>query len=800
MPDSVATQADRHRRTPPGRGCALALVFVVGAACLASCSGATNYDNKEDNNDDEPAATTTPDAAAITANASTTTNNVPAPSAALAPPKVIAVDEASRASHQRMVAALAETARRADDEDPYQGTLQARKLRKILAEMPDTAAPRDRWGIAFALGNAEMLLGNTEEAVAHLERAQALLAEVELPPELVTGTRFRLGVAYMRLAEDRNCCQRYSAESCVLPIRGGGIHTDPRGSRAAIRTFLDLLATSPRDRRYYSSLWLLNVAYMTLGDYPQGVPDEYRIEPQQFAAEIEFPQFRRVESRLRVGSFNMAGGAAVDDFDGDGYLDIITSTWDVRGPLQLFRNQRDGTFREQATKAGLDGIVGGLNLITTDYNNDGNLDLLVLRGAWCGEAGQYPNSLLRNNGDGTFSDVTFMAGLGEFSYPTQTAAWADYDLDGDLDVYIGNETTAEYRAACQLFRNNGDGTFSDVAAAAGVTNDRFAKAVVWGDYDDDRDPDLFVSNNGEPNRLYRNNGDGTFTDVARELGVTRPYSSFPAWFWDFDNDGRLDLFASSYSGNSAVVGSYKRGEPLEHEHARLYRGVGGGRFEDVTKSRQLTAPMLPMGSNFGDLDGDGFLDFYLGTGDPGYEHLVPNQLYLNRGGERFVDVTTPSGFGHLQKGHGVAFADLDGDGDLDVFQQMGGAYPGDAFHDAVYENPGFGHHWLTVRLVGRTSNRAAIGVRVQVRLEQPAARSIYRQVGSGGSFGANPLRQTFGLGKSQRVARLEVFWPTTGETQVFEDLPVDQVIEIVEGEPQWRRLDVRATPLATQDR
>ena len=189
-------------------------------------------------------------------------------------------------------------------------------------------------------------------------------------------------------------------------------------------------------------------------------------------------------------------------------------------------------------------------------------------------------------------------------------------------------------------------------------------------------PDLYVSVLGGPNRLYRNRGDGSFEDVAPRLGVTGPRQSFPAWFWDFDNDGHLDLFVSSYTGDRGGLGfvaaSYQ-GYPGPWEQARLYRGDGDGGFEDVAARSGLTRLQLPMGSNFGDLDHDGYLDFYLGTGYPDYEAVMPNVLYRNLAGRRFVDVSLAAGFGHLQKGHAVAFADLDGDGDLDVFEQMGGA-------------------------------------------------------------------------------------------------------------------------------
>ena len=238
-------------------------------------------------------------------------------------------------------------------------------------------------------------------------------------------------------------------------------------------------------------------------------------------------------------------------------------------------------------------------------------------------------------------------------YPTQTASWGDYDNDGDLDLYVGNESSQAISAANQLFRNNGDGTFTDVAAAAGVLNHLYSKAVIWGDYDGDRWPDLYVSNHGGRNRLYHNNGNGTFTNVARALGVDGPVASFPAWFWDVDNDGILDLYVSAYAADIDHLAASALGLPVDVELARLYRGTGNGGFEDVADQYNLVRPNAPMGSNFWDLDNDGFLDFYLGTGRTPYHSLMPSVMYLSQRGTGFTDVTYDGGFGHLQKGHGV---------------------------------------------------------------------------------------------------------------------------------------------------
>lgn len=193
-----------------------------------------------------------------------------------------------------------------------------------------------------------------------------------------------------------------------------------------------------------------------------------------------------------------------------------------------------------------------------------------------------------------------------------------------------------------------------------------------------------------------------------------------------------------------------------------------------------------MGANFGDLDNDGFLDFYLGTGYPPYFALMPNLMYRNRAGESFADVTTAGGFGNLQKGHAVVFADLDRDGDQDVFAQMGGALAGDRFHNSLYQNPGFGNRWVNVELTGVRSNRSAIGARIRVQvLEEGKSRSIYKHVNSGGSFGANSLEQTIGLGKAERIELLEVYWPTSDVTQTFRDVPMDRSLHVLEGSERF---------------
>lgn len=364
---------------------------------------------------------------------------------------------------------------------------------------------------------------------------------------------------------------------------------------------------------------------MALGEYPEKVPELYRLHALPGGdAEAEFPTFKNIAPALGIDQFGMSGSVVVDDFTGDGKLEIITSSWDPGKGLTLYQLDADGNYQDRTEAMNLEGISGGLNIRPADFDNDGDLDLLILRRAWLEGAGKIPNSLLRNDGVNAggvvqFTDITFAAGLAEVSYPTSTAEWADLDLDGDLN------------------------------------------------------------NNGYP-------------------------------------------------------------------------------------------------------------DIYLGTGSPNFGGIVPNLLLMNEGGEKFIDRTAASGMGHLQKGHGVSFTDIDGDGNLEVFEQMGGAFPSDQFFDAVFENPGFGNHWLEVRLKGVTSNSYDIGCRVwAVITEDGAERSVYTWLNSGGSFGANRLIAHLGLGKAEQVDRLEVFWPMTGITQSFDNIDVDQFIVVTEGEKKWRK-------------
>jgi hypothetical protein len=301
-----------------------------------------------------------------------------------------------------------------------------------------------------------------------------------------------------------------------------------------------------------------------------------------------------------------------------------------------------------------------------------------------------------------------------------------------------------------------------------------------------------VSTQGGENKLYRNDGkrkapgprgeDWVFTEVARQAGVVGPRLGFSSWFWDYDNDGWPDLFVAGYSQfTDATIAKLYLGQPSDMQPPRLYRNNHDGTFTDMAHEARLDRVGMVMGANFGDFDDDGYLDCYLGTGIPDLRALLPNRMFRNAGGKFFQDVTTSAGVGHLQKGHAISIGDLDNDGDLDIFEKMGGSLEGDVAHSVLFENPGNKNHFITLRLEGRRSNRSAIGARIQVQVKgQTGPRDIYATVSSGGSFGASPLQQHIGLGDAVAIGAIKLTWPASGRVQTFRAPAMDRFYHVIE--------------------
>ena len=636
------------------------------------------------------------------------------------------------------------------------------------------------------LGLAQMLAyqGSMARAVEHYREAYTIaLASV---PASVPQLEEMLGTALMHKAGMDSNVFRRPGDLCLLPSTPGRAYSKTDDLKQAASLFTSFLSRKPGD---LEGRWLLNLTHMALGTWPDAVPAADRIAPSAFASPEDVGRFRDVAPQSGLDVFASAGGLIVDDLSNSGRLDVVTSNFYSCGPMHYMASDGAGKWTERAPAAGLRDQVGGLSLVQADYNNDTCTDILVQRGGW--EVAQR-NSLLRNNCDGTFTDVTVDVGLAAPATATQAGAWADINNDGWLDLFVGNEDTK-----AQLFLNDGAGHFTDIAAKAGVDRQTFAKGTTAGDYDNDGWIDFYVSNYDGRNLLYRNNHDNTFTERAEQAGVPGAGRGFATWFFDYDNDGWLDLYVTSYF--MSVDDTVRTYLALPHNAPtmKLYRNLGNGRFEDVTRKVGLDKVFMPMGANFGDLDNDGFQDMYLGMGTPSYASVAPHALLRNSGGQRFVDVTASSGTGEIHKGHGIAFADLDNDGDEDIVAEIGGATPADSHAMRVFENPGHGNDWVSLKLTGVKSNRSALGARIAVTVEQAGRgrRTFHRQVTSGGSFGASPLEQHIGLGRAATIVDVEVWWPTSNTRQHLGALPKNAAYALKEFADAPTRMARTVTPL-----
>lgn len=639
-----------------------------------------------------------------------------------------------------------------------------------------------------AIGDEWLFAGDTKKSLAAYEEAMKKVQDEGMKGKLVDDIRYMQAVAYMRLGEQLNCIANHVSESCILPIAQPAWYVEKDPTIKAVAIWEEILKQHPDD---LSAKFLLNIAYMNLGKYPDGMPTEYRIDPNEFKSEYPLQRFPNIAANLGVDFITKSGGVVVEDFNNDGLLDIAASGWFLDEQLKIMINNGDGTFTDNTEVSKLKGITGGLDLKCADYNNDGFMDILIPRGAWWNDFGKLPASLLKNNGDGTFTDVTYETGLMKHLRPTQSAVFADFNNDGWLDIYFGNESRRDSEPYYnELFLSDGKGKFTEVGKEAGVDVICFSKGVVSGDYNNDGWMDIAISSQGTENYLFRNDtgkngGKVKFTDVTKEAGVSKPIKSFPIAFLDYNNDGWEDLFVCTYDADNCDydnAAEYFNGTP-KGEYSILYKNNGNGTFTNVTKDMNLQVAMTVMGLNYGDLDNDGWLDIYCGTGTPNYTSLVPKRMFRNNGGVGFQDVTTAGGFGHVQKGHGIGFGDVDNDGDQDVYEDMGGGYEGDGFQGAFYENPGnTGNNWITLQLVGTKANQCAIGSKVKITVEEGGkTRDIYQVVSSGASFGVNSIRLETGLGKATAIKQIEVTWQGPNTKQVFTNVPMNNFVKLTEG-------------------
>tara|TARA_B100000809_G_scaffold164493_1_gene161866 strand:- start:7654 stop:9315 length:1662 start_codon:yes stop_codon:yes gene_type:complete len=488
----------------------------------------------------------------------------------------------------------------------------------------------------------------------------------------------------------------------------------------------------------------------------------------------------------------LGSGVALFDYDNDNDLDLYfvngnslqSSDTSNSHRNRLFRND-DTDFVDITDLAGVGDTGYGLGCCVGDYNNDGFLDLYV--------ANFGANVLYQNKGDGTFTDVARQAKV-DGNQLSSSCAFADYDNDGDLDLYTVNyvQFNLEENPKCtyqgvstyctpealpgqsdSFFRNNGDGTFSDITQSAGL----FAPTgkglgVVWGDYDNDGDPDIFVANDTTPNFLYQNNGKGTFQNIALFAGVAlsmegRPYSGMGTNFGDFDNDGDLDIVVTNF----------------QDQTNSLYQNEQNAFFKEVSFSTGIgekSLPYLAWGVDFVDLNNDGWQDLFIANGhldhnisdiDPIGTYAQRNQVFMNQKGRAFIDQSTTM-LEQKQVSRGSAFGDLDNDGDIDIVVSNLNDHPVILWNVTEHTS-----NWFILKLIGTSDNQSAIGTRVKIKVDQQIQ---IREVKSGsGYLSQSDLRLHFGLGQAKQIDQLEIHWPN-GTTQQLNRVPGNQILTVTQ--------------------
>jgi tetratricopeptide (TPR) repeat protein len=537
--------------------------------------------------------------------------------------------------------------------------------------------------------------------------------------------------------------------------------------------------------------WLLRVALDRLEGPPPPMPASVQFpvdEPRIDRANPPALSFEDIAPKLGIHSLHGNGAVAWGDIDGDGKLDVIVAGSGTF--IKVYRNEGD-KFTDVTEQVGLSHIPSGYSLNLVDYDNDGWLDLFISLNGW---NGPMPDKLFHNE-HGRFVDVSHKSGLDDPGSGF-VSLWGDLDNDGWLDVVIANGVLKE-GSVPQIYRNNRDGTFTNMTRASGIDEPAAFGAIgaALGDYDKDGRLDiLFNGLDPAPNRLYHNDGNWHFTEAAKKAGVYQgPHNGFVCFFVDYNNDGWPDILTTSLAPWDATVEGLKKGyAPLtaariDKDSNRLYRNNGNATFTDVTFDAKLFYPMGTMGAGVADVDNDGYVDFYFGTGDPQMSRLEPNRFFRNNGNGTFSDLTGYLSFARPgNKGHGVAFVDLYETGALDIFAQLGGHYPGDYTYDAFYRNlKANQNNWLEVDLRGVKSNRFAVGAQLTAKAGDLL---VYREVKGSEGFGStSPYRQHFGFGKRTKIDSLEIRWPS-GERQVFGNLDVNQIVSIREDSPEWKKL------------
>ena len=506
--------------------------------------------------------------------------------------------------------------------------------------------------------------------------------------------------------------------------------------------------------------------------------------------------FENVSAKQGINAWGGTGSVSFADLDGDGWDELIQERKFF--PFEIYKNDKGKFTRVDQKKLGHNNCSMVIAAVG-DYDNDSKPD--IFRNC-CNYDGAGPTLLIKNKGELTFEDVTKPSGLAFDKGYGMVASWGDYDLDGFLDLSVGDANNSS-----RLYRNTGKGTFVDVTESAKVSTPGKAMGLFgtvgtsWGDLDDDGYPDLYIQGWGWK-RLFMNNKDGTFKDVTARSGLnTDPgIRGYTNQIFDYDNDGKLDLYTGQYVVSSGVKWGFapictcsnllKKTGYAKREWAfasTIYRNNGDGTFSDQAAKTKFI-PLGTMGANNGDWDNDGDQDIVMGTGGPYFQQAEPVLFYENMGDGTFKLRTPFYDLSLWGKGHGAAFGDYDHDGNLDLYLNNGGATPGDVWPSQLMRNTGSNNHWFEVSLKGGPgTNSAAIGARVKVTA---GGKTYLQELWAGSRFGAtNTFRLHYGIGGATKIDKVEIRWPNKKlGTTVLENLEADQAIEVTETTGKWVKL------------
>lgn len=631
---------------------------------------------------------------------------------------------------------------------------------------------------------------------------------------------FWLAMSYLRNAETQNCLSKIRPAAagetaladgsphthnlqlmCTLPLTQ--FHDQPANSRAAAKLFEKLLDSYDSKNDLYR--WLLNFSYMTVNGFPQEVPAKYLIRSKfidtfygegarRTAEENSVLSFADRARDLGVDNFGTGRGVAVEDFDKDGYLDIVTGG-QFEG-LKYYKNDHGVRFIDMTAQAGLAGVKQPFIITAADYDNDGWPDLFIAR-----PLGRF--QLFHNNQNGTFTDVTASSGLldgmeeGEVAN-TWVSAWGDVNNDGYLDLFLSQWSMKIPYATGLLARPTMDsklfinehGHFVDRTREYGLAQmlkDRSFVGATFGDYDSDGYVDLFLSSPFRDSSILLHNVGGQRFEKTNIIPPER--CGFVAAFVDVNHDGKLDIFQAGTGDARTATQMAVFGEDLkknQSNHSTIFVQTADGKFEEHDEFFDI--PIGAMGASFGDINNDGCYDFYLGTGDPEGWFILPKLMYLGQSEGthcvlRTKNISMLQGFGTVQKGHGIVFFDYNNDGKQDIYSSLGGMWPADRWVNRFFvNNSNLTNHWVDFRLRGRKTNYFGVGCNIRVTAENQKGESIVRYylMTNGTGFGSTPYLAHIGLMDAVRIKNVEVYWPVTRQWKSY-DAPLDKLSTLDEG-------------------